>query len=470
MSNVTLHIGGRSFIVACAEGEEDHVAGLGRMIDGKLAAMGDMSGQNEARMLLFAALLPAFVSKRPLSLPIVLVAVGTLGLAFVPGVHVDPREHPTLTEHATELAVLISLLGAGLSIDRPPGWHRWHATWRLLAVSMVLTIGAIAVAGMTLLHLGAGAALLLGAAIAPTDPVLAADVPVGEPSVDGAPNDTEDQVRLTLTSEAGLNDGLAFPFVMAAIAIAAHGTDPSAWFVHWFVADLVVRVGVGVLLGWVAGMALARIIFRPPRPFSPLAETNQGFVAIGAILVTYGVTEFAHGYGFLAVFVAAVTFRSHQRGHGYHKTLHQFTGQIEQLLSVALLVGIGGTIAGGILAALTWRSVVVAVLVIFVIRPLATRVALIRTPTNPDERRAIEFFGIRGIGSIYYLTYATSHITFPEGDELWATTVATIVLSVLVHGVTATPVMRELDRRRERRAARRRVNADRRRLVASGEG
>lgn len=384
------------------------------------------------------------------------MAAGTLGTVFLPGVDIDPRKHLALTEHATELAVLISLLGAGLSIDRAPGWRRWHATWRLLTISMVLTIAGIAVAGATLLGFGVAAALLLGAAIAPTDPVLAADVQVGEPSVDGAPNDTEDQVRLTLTSEAGLNDGLAFPFVFAAIAIATHGVAPSGWLGHWLVYDLALRLVVGVAIGWLAGRGLSRIIFDPPRPFSPLADTNEGFVAVGAILITYGVTELVHGYGFLSVFVAAVTLRNRQRDHGYHKTLHLFTGQIEQLLSVALLVALGGAIADGILGALTWRGVVVALLVIFVIRPLASRVALVGTATRGEERRAIEFFGIRGIGSIFYVSYALSHAPFSHSDELWAVTVATIVLSIFVHGVSATPVMRELDRRRSRRAEKRR--------------
>lgn len=413
-------------------------------------------------VVLFAALLPTYLHKRPLSLPIILVAGGVIGVGLLPGVDIDPRDQLTLTEHATELAVLISLLGAGLSIDRSPGWRRWGPTWRLLSIGMLLTIAGIALAGATLLGLGAGAALLLGAVIAPTDPVLAADVQVGEPSVEGAPNDTEDQVRLTLTSEAGLNDGLAFPFVFAAIGIATHGAAPGGWLTHWLLVDLAQRVSIGLVLGWLAGRFLSRLIFDPPRPFTPLADTNEGFVAVGAILVTYGLTELAHGYGFLAVFVAATTLRNRQRDHGYHLTLHQFTGQIEQLLSVALLVALGGAIADGILGALTWRSGAIAVLAIFVIRPLASHLALLRTSTTRAERRAIGFFGIRGIGSIYYLAFATGQAEFGQHDELWAATIATIVLSIVVHGVTATPVMRELDHRRERRAAKRSPRPSRR--------
>jgi sodium/hydrogen antiporter len=407
-------------------------------------------------VVLLAALLPTYLHRRPLSLPMILVTVGIAVFALIPNADgPDPRDHLVATERAAELSVLISLLGAGLAIDRAPGWKRWATTWRLLSIGMALTIAGIAVLGSVLLGFTIASALLLGAVLAPTDPVLAAEVQVGEPAVNGAPNDTEDQVRFSLTSEAGLNDGLAFPFVFAAIAIADHGTAHGNWLGRWALSDLIVRLALGVGLGWLAGKVLARIIFNPPKPFSPLAETREGFVAVGAILITYGLTELAHGYGFLAVFIAAITLRDRQRNHAYHLTLHQFTGQIEQLLSVGLLVALGGALTTGILGALTWRSALASFAVVFVVRPIAARLSLLGTDTTAAERRAIEFFGIRGIGSIYYLAFALGHADFVESGELWATVILTILISIAVHGVTATPVMRQLDRRRLRRTARR---------------
>jgi NhaP-type Na+/H+ or K+/H+ antiporter len=402
-------------------------------------------------LVLAAAWLPQYLTGRPLSMPMVLLVIGAAVFGFVPGLDkVDLREHIELTEHVTELAVLISLLGAGIALDRPPGWRSWASTWRLLGIAMPVTIGAVFLAGWAA-GLAPATALLFGAVIAPTDPVLAADVQVGEPTVEGEPVEEEDEVRFALTSEAGLNDGLAFPFVFAAVAMAAASQSGEAWFVHWVWSDLIVRVAVGAIVGVVAGRMLARIFFDPPRPMVALAEGTQGFVAVGAILVTYGITEIAHGYGFLAVFVAAVTLRHRRRDDTYHAVVHGFTEELEQLFSVALLVLLGGAMATGLFEHLTWRGVVGGLLVIFVVRPLAGWLALVGFTLPRGQRRAIAFFGIRGIGSIYYLAFAVQKAEFVGEDEVWSAVAFTILASVFVHGVTATPVMRALDRRHARR-------------------
>lgn len=402
-------------------------------------------------VVLLAAWMPQYLTGRPLSMPMVLVVIGATAFGFGPGVGaVDFREHLEITEHVTELAVLISLLGAGIALDRPPGWRRWLSTWRLLAVAMPVTIGAIFLAGWAA-GLAPATALLFGAVIAPTDPVLAADVQVGEPTVDGQPMEDEDEVRFALTSEAGLNDGLAFPFVFAAIAMAAAAQTGEPWFAHWLWSELLVRVSVGVIAGWAAGRMLARIFFDPPRPLVALAEGTQGFVAVGAILVTYGVTETAHGYGFLAVFIAAVTLRHRRRDDTYHAVVHGFTEELEQLFSVALLVLLGGAMATGLFEHLTWRGVIGGLLVVFVVRPVAGWLALVGFTAPRGQRRAIAFFGIRGIGSIYYLAFAVQRAEFVGEDEVWSAVAFTILASVFVHGVTATPVMRALDRRHARR-------------------
>ena len=401
-------------------------------------------------VVLLAAWVPAFLNQRPLSLPIVLVGGSTLAFLLIPGMpSIDPRDHLEVAEHATEIAVLVALLGAGLSLDRRPGLRSWRTTWRLLGIAMPLTIAIVGFLAWGVAGLAPAAALLFGAVVAPTDPVLAADVQVGEPAVEGAPVDREDEVRFALTSEAGMNDGLAFPFVYAAIAAA--GAASGSWIGPWVLSDLLARVAVGLLVGWIVGRLLSRIMFDPPVGLSALADSTQGFVALGAVLFAYGAAELAHGYGFLAVFVAAVTLRDSKREHAYHRTLHQFTGEIEQLLNVAMLVLFGGAIASGLLSDLTWRGAAVGFLVIFVARPVAARLCLARTAATPSERRAIEFFGIRGVGSLYYLSFATGRATFGEFDELWSSVSFTILLSIFVHGVTATPVMRNLDRRRARR-------------------
>ena len=177
--------------------------------------------------LLLAVVLPALLDRWAISAPMVLVAVGLL-IGFTPlpdGMPLDPQENRATIEHVTELAVIVALMGVGLAIDRPldlrkwSSWGRWSSTWRLLAVGMPLSIAGVALLGWAV-GLSAAAALLLGAVLAPTDPVLASDVQVAGPQTGDHEVDESDELRFTLTSEAGLNDGLAFPFVYAAILLA----------------------------------------------------------------------------------------------------------------------------------------------------------------------------------------------------------------------------------------------------------
>ena len=411
---------------------------------------------------LLAAWVPAWTARRPLSMPMVLVSVGAAAFALPGMPDIDPRAHRALTEHLAELGVLVALLGAGLKLDRPLGLRRWAPTWRLLGIAMPITIAGTWALGR-LGGMAPASALLLGALLAPTDPVLAADVQVGEPSVgDDEVTATpaagewpdEDAVRFSLTSEAGLNDGLAFPFVWAAIAMATTTGGVGAWAGEWFVVDVVGRIAIGVALGWVIGRVLGRVSFRPPGNLSALADTGDGFVALAATGVAYGVAELAHGYGFLAVFVAAVGLRSSERGHEYHRVLHAFAGEVEQVLTVLLLVLVGGAASTGLLASLTWSGALVGLGLILVVRPVAGLVSLVGVTVSRRERRAIAFFGIRGVGSVYYLAFAVGLAEFADVDELWSITLFTILASIAIHGVTATPVMERLDRRRALRLRR----------------
>jgi NhaP-type Na+/H+ or K+/H+ antiporter len=431
---------------------------------------------------LAAAWAPAYLETRPLSLPIVLIAIGMVVFGLPLGLPLpDPLEHVEVTERVTELGVIVALTGAGLGIDRPIGWKRWGAAWRLLAIAMPLFIAAVALLGWAMLGLSAAGAMLLGAALAPTDPVLAADVQVGEPTIEdavdpegqrgdagepgamhgdtGHAGDTgeelEDDVRVALTAEAGLNDGLAFPFVYAAIALAG-SASAGEWVPRWIAIDLGVRVIVGIAAGFLVGRLLSRVFFDPPGRLAALADAADGFVALAATFLAYGLTEIIGGYGFLAVFVAAVTVRARERRHEYHRVLHGFSAQVEHLIVVGLLVVLGGVVVRGGLAGIDAPMVAVAVLGVLVVRPIVGRVALIGTEVTPPERRAMAFFGIRGIGSLYYVAYAIRQTGFVQARTIWTTVLVAVLVSVVVHGVAATPVMRRLDERRARSASRRR--------------
>ena len=238
--------------------------------------------------------LPHVLSQWPLSYPIVFVGVGALLFSLPHGItRPDPIRYAEATATLTEVGVITALMGAGLALNRAPGWTSWSSTVRLLALTMPLSIAAVAGLGWWAFGLTPAAAILLGAVIAPTDPVLASDVQVPAPSKD----EDDDEVGFALTSEAGLNDGLAFPFTNLAILIAVSGPSPGAWLSEFVLIELGYKLGVGLLGGWLVGRALAWAIFAR---HSPLPGIRDGVVALAATLIAYAATEMVGGYGFLA--------------------------------------------------------------------------------------------------------------------------------------------------------------------------
>ncbi|MEP6800006.1 MAG: cation:proton antiporter [Lapillicoccus sp.] len=415
--------------------------------------------------LLLAVVLPTALSRFPVSAPMVLVGVGiVIGLTpLADGFDADPVANRAVVEHLTEVTVLVALMGVGLALDRPldlrrrASWAHWSPTWRLLAVAMPLTIAAVALLGWWGLGLGPAAALLLGAALAPTDPVLASDVQVEGPRVGTADEiGEEDEVRFALTSEAGLNDGLAFPFVHAAVLLAGAGSL-ATWGLRWVGWDLVLEVALGVGVGYAVGRGLAAAAFRAPRRSLRLAEQGDPLLALAALLTAYGLSELVGGYGFLAVFTCAMTVRAADPAHGYHEAMHGVVERLERLLTLLVLLTIGIATTRGLLAHLDWRGVVVAGALVVVIRPAAAFLALAvrrRTDDEPggitrSEAVVAACFGVRGVGSLYYLAYATGHAGFAEERWLWSTVTFTIVLSVFVHGVAVTPALAWLERQRD---------------------
>jgi NhaP-type Na+/H+ or K+/H+ antiporter len=395
-------------------------------------------------LIALVAWLPLALRRLPLSLPIVCIG---LGAAFfsLPQVTLRPlpMEHPEVAERFAEFVILIALMGAGLKIDRVFGMRAWRVTLRLILVTLPLSILAI-LGVMWGIGLPWTVALLLGAALAPTDPVLAADVQVGPPRTG-----EEDEVRFGLTSEAGLNDGAAFPFVHLAIALTLAGTTGEPWFTRWLTYNVLWEVGAGVGAGYLIGRAFGWLTFHIPAE-TKLVQTGDGLIALSATFVSYGLTEIIHSYGFLSVFVTALAFRHSHRAHDFHREMHDVTEQIERLAMMVLLLLFGGALVSGLLAPLRGVDVAAALFILLVIRPATGLVALMGLDIAWSEKITLAVFGIRGVGSFYYLAYGLNHMPVEDGERLWAIVGLVVLLSVLMHGLTVTPMMRWLDRRHGR--------------------
>ncbi len=391
-------------------------------------------------IVILARFLPRLITRQePASAPLMIVfgAVATLLIPAIPAVP-DPRETPLPWEIISELAVIFALFGTGMRIDSVRPWRKWGPTARMLGIAMPLTILAVALLGVGFVGLTVAGAILLGAVVAPTDPVLAADVQVGPPQ-----EGREHPVRFTLTTEAGLNDGLAFPFVYLGLIVAAEGLNPGAWFVDWLVWDVVYRIALGVLAGWAGGRILAFVLFTIPRD-APLADTGSGVVALAGVLLCYGSTELIEGYGFIAVAVMGLTVRRVEEDNRFHRQLHDFTESIEHALTAVLLVMLGAVLPV-VFADLSWSQVWLALVVIVIVRPLAGWVSLIGTDMPRKDRAAIAVYGVRGIGSVYYLCYAINHMEFTTEAQLWSLVGLVILMSTILHGFSVSWAMRRIE-------------------------
>jgi NhaP-type Na+/H+ or K+/H+ antiporter len=278
--------------------------------------------------------------------------------------------------------------------------------------------------------LGLAGAILLGAALAPTDPVLARSVQVGGPGED------EDLTRIALTSEAGLNDGLAFPFVWAAIAVAA-GTFNWTEFLAY---DALYRVAAGIGIGWGVGWLVTRVVVSK---FGDAANdrSNPLIFVLAATFIAYGLAEFVHAYGFLSVFIAARSGRQNDQDakvrqseeSAYSRKAHTSADQFESILMVILLLWFGTFVAAELWSQWQWSDLVIALALLLVVRPLAGWIAMIGFGCSNTERFKMAFFGIRGMGTIFYIAYAQTHAQFDDIDAVWRIAGLCILISVLMH-------------------------------------
>ncbi|MEJ5990224.1 cation:proton antiporter [Ramlibacter sp. PS3R-8] len=428
-------------------------------------------------LLVLMALASTVLKRLPLSTAmlylLVGIAVSPLGLALV---HAEPRTHALILERMAEVVVLLSLFTAGLKLSPGLTDKRWRLPVRLAVNSMVITVALIAVVAWFFLGLPLGACVLLGAILAPTDPVLASDVQLHEPG------DT-DKLRFALTGEGGLNDGTAFPFVMLGLGLLGlHELGSFGW--RWVAVDVVWATATGLVTGWVLGMAVGRLVLHLRREHKEAVGLDD-FLALGLIALAYGCALLLQGYGFLAVFAAGVALRRLEQlegggtasagkveqalldpdrsaaenaaVHPRHAPMYMtqavlgFNQQAERIGEVAIVIAIGALLWAVDWHASAWWFVP---LMFLVIRPLSVRIGLSGAPVSGAQRWLIGWFGIRGVGSLYYLMYAVNHgLDAALANQIIALTLAVVVTSIVVHGTSVTPIMAAYERtlRRGRR-------------------
>jgi sodium/hydrogen antiporter len=369
------------------------------------------------------------------------VAIQALDIGWL-----DPVADATLLEHLAEAALVMALFSAGLKLDRPISFRNWATVARLLLLAMPITIGLVAVLGGTLLGLSAAAAILLGAALAPTDPVLAGDIGVGPPG-----DEDEHEPSFALTAEAGMNDGLAAPFVLAGIFVAEQ--EGGGWTLEWLAADVLYAVAVGIAVGAAIGLLAAWSVKRL-RSRDMLIATFDGFHAIATALVIYGVAETLGAYGFLGVFAGGIAFRRYEHDHEVNHSVHEGSERLEKLLELAMIIVLGSMLTLDGLRTPGWEGWLLAVLLLVAVRPLACVLSLVGSRMDrPYEKAFVAWFGVRGVGTLYYATVIVAADVLPPDERLlvvW-TAIAAVLISIVVHGITAGPSMRRmLARGRER--------------------
>lgn len=382
-------------------------------------------------LLLVVTLGSGWISRLPLSYAIIYLGVGIVlspyGLNLI-----QLRPDAEFLERLTEFVVLISLFSCGLKMNRPLQLRAWESTIRLIGFLMPISIFAVAALGHWILKLTWGEAVLLGAILAPTDPVLASEVQLHDP-------DDRNGLRFGLTSEGGLNDALAFPFVYFGL----HWLEDDNWqnwFKQWVAIDLIWAIAAGLVMGILVPRVVVWVDTRLQKRQS-VDSLMEDFVALSIILATYALTELVNGYGFLAVFVAGIVTQRSYRAEKHTSQL-EFMEKIEKLLEIGTVLMLGSLLRFEPMLRFAPPALLVAGLLIGVIRPVGVWISTIGANYHPIRRWLFGWFGIRGVGSLYYLSYALGEGLEGASGELIAwITYMTIVISVIIHGISSTPLM-----------------------------
>jgi NhaP-type Na+/H+ or K+/H+ antiporter len=424
-------------------------------------------------LLITMALAGASMKRLPVSASMLYLAVGYgLGVAGWGLMEPDSRDVSVILERVTEIALLISLFSVGMKLGLPFSSPHWHLPLRLAFVSMALTVGLITAVGVFLLDLPLGVAVLLGGILAPTDPILASDVQVEEAH-------DRDRLRFSLSGEGGLNDGAAFPFVMLGLGLlGARELGVGGW--RWLTVDVFWALAAGVAIGSLLGAMIGRLVVYLRTRHQQAVGLDE-FLALGLVALAFSVAQLAHASAFLSVFAAglalqrvkersqtqdaphegpaglqgkeahlAVATHPNLAGAYMMQAVRGFNDQIERIAELIIILAVGAMLP--FVTVDRW-TVGFLLLLFFVLRPLSVWLGLLGASVSGDQRLLIAWFGIRGIGSIYYLMFALNNgLSGAMADRTISITLLAVAASIIVHGVSVTPLMAFYGRRQARKA------------------
>ena len=421
-------------------------------------------------VLILMGLASSTFKQLPISTSMCYLAIGfALGPFGIGLLKIDLIGDASILRRITEVAMLVSLFAIGLRLRVPPTDRIWLLPVRLGILAMIGTVVIMALACVYLLHMAWGPALLIAAILAPTDPVLAHDVQVQMPG-------DVDLLRFSLTGEGGLNDGLALPFALLGIAVCNYEASPGQALSWHFAADALWGVAAALAIGWLLGDLAVRLIAWL-RTHHNLALGPEGFYALGLIALAYGVAQLFRTYAFLAVFAAGLAMRRVEQKASGDKSAHEavgkidtedvsatasdpdrahafvaervlgFTVELERIAEVAIMLMVGSALANVWQHLFTWQAAALIALLFLIARPLSVQASLIGSGATGVQRLLMSWFGIRGVGSFYYLLYALEHAPRAAAAPLAPLVLGIIAASVVLHGITSTPLMTHYARR-----------------------
>ena len=386
--------------------------------------------------------------ERPFSAALTYLAIGVVADLVIRvtdiGRGIDPLGDHSVMERVTGLAMIVALFATGLRVRRSFRDPGWGLAGRLLGGTMPLTIAGVAVWGAAVMDLPWGAAIVLGAALAPTDPVLAGGLGVRPPGEEE--EEPEHDREFAISAEAGLNDGLALPFLVLGLLVYEHDGTNGGWVGDWILINVVYASLVPLVLGYLAGRTLARLA-TALRHRDLLAPRLDPWIGLAAAPLVYGGAELISTYGFLAVVAAGFGFRQHEVDHEAHRGVHTGVEQVQHFaeLTVILLVGVMLTREGlEAPGASGWLLIPVLLLLV---RPLAVLAGLVRSGLGHRDRAFLAWFGVKGVASLNYLFVAlgTGLLASTHATTVAWTVILAVAVSIVVHGITATPATRRLE-------------------------